>query len=160
MKPLLKLVLLLLCAGSLSAQKPKRDCTGDPPDSAWSARSPVYRNCEVDKQAEMRGTPPRANFEAPPGGMSGKCYKAEFQFVVDSVGAVEQNTVRTRSTNDKELEDAVRATLPMFKFSPAELAGRPVRQVVLYKSTVSVVTRVAPAGSTPPNSPPRGSARC
>jgi hypothetical protein len=159
MQPLPTLALLILCAGSLSAQKTKRDCLGDPPDSAWSARLPVYRNCEVDRAAEMRGTPPRANFEAPPGGMMGKCYKAEFQFVVDSLGAVEQSTVRTRATNDKELEEAVRATLPMFKFAPAELAGRPVRQVFVYKSTVSVVVRAASSGP-PPSSPPRGSARC
>jgi hypothetical protein len=90
----------------------------------------------------------------------GKCYKAEFQFVVDSLGVVEPNTVRSRSTNDKELEEAVRATLPMFKFSPAELAGRPVRQVVLYKSTMSVVVRAGSSAAPPNTPPPRGSARC
>ena len=44
----------LIAAGSLAAQQKKKGrCSGAPPDSTWLLRGPVYRDCEVDRKAEV-----------------------------------------------------------------------------------------------------------
>ena len=67
MRPLVPLALLLLAALPFEAQKSKAGCAGEPADSAVLAGGPVFRDCEVDRPAELRtgdleisNTPPPA----------------------------------------------------------------------------------------------------
>ncbi len=118
----------------------------------------VYRDCEVDRPARPRGGEPRLDFRSTGATPRAGCYVAEFQFIVDTVGAVEMNSVRPKATNDRDLEDAVTPVLSTIRFEPALLDKHPVRQLVLYKRTVGVVVRVlsSSSGSAPP---PAGASR-
>lgn len=136
--------LLLLVAAPLSAQKPKR-CTGEAPDSAVLHRGPVYRDCEVDRPARLRTVDLPLDYNPPTGGLGGsRCLRAEFQFVVDTVGRVEPATVRPGNSNDRGLEEAVRGNLGQLRYEPARLGGAKVRQVVVFARAVSPIARVNP----------------
>jgi protein TonB len=52
------------------------------------------------------------------------------QFVVDIEGRVEAGTVRLVRTDNALFDEAVRTALPRMRFTPAEIAGRKVRQLV------------------------------
>jgi hypothetical protein len=152
---------LLLAAGELSGQEKKRGrCSGDPPDPAWMAAGPVYRDCEVDRKAELRGSEPRLPYTPPvTGSSSGRCYSAELEFVVDTAGVPELSTVRARPANDRDVEEAMRAVLPMRRYQPALLQERPVRQIVVYRVALGVIRVVSASGRPvmPPASPRRPS---
>jgi hypothetical protein len=139
---------LLLVPGELSGQEKKRGrCSGDPPDPAWMAAGPVYRDCEVDRKAELRGSEPRLPYTPPAtGSSSGRCYSAELEFVVDTAGVPVLSTVRERASNDRGMEEAMRAILPVRRYQPARLDGQPVRQLVVYRSAVSLVRVVSASG--------------
>jgi hypothetical protein len=158
----LPLILLLsLASSNLSAQDKKRGrCSGDPADSAWVAAGPVYRDCEVDRKAELRGSEPRLPYTPPAtGSSSGRCYSAELEFVVSTAGEPELSTVRARPANDRDVEEAMRAVLPMRRYQPALLEERPVRQLVVYRVALGVIRVVSVSGRpvTPPASPRRPS---
>jgi outer membrane biosynthesis protein TonB len=53
------------------------------------------------------------------------------EFVVDSAGQVEPESVRIVAATQPYFASAVTATLPDLQFRPAQLGGQPVRQVVL-----------------------------
>ena len=138
------LVLLLLATAPLAAQKAKR-CTGEVPDSALLHRGPVYRDCDVDKPARLRTVDLPIDYNPTTGGLgSSRCLRAEFQFVVDTVGQVEQATVRPGNSNDRGLENAVRGNLGQLRYEPARKAGAKVRQVVVFARAVSPIARVNP----------------
>ena len=145
--PVALLALLLVVAAPLAAQKPKKRCTGEPADSALAARGsgPIYRDCEVERPAQLRTLDFPIDFQ-PTGSIlpSGGCYRAEFQFVVDTTGRPEPSTVRPSPGNDRGLEDAVRPGLSQLRYDPARLAGNRVRQIVLYKRAVEPIVRVNP----------------
>jgi TonB family protein len=70
------------------------------------------------------------------------------QFVVDTIGRADTATFRVlRSTHDL-FTMAVRAVLPTYEFTPAEVAGRKVKQLVQMPFQFSIT----PA---PPPKPPR-----
>jgi protein TonB len=52
------------------------------------------------------------------------------QFVVDVEGRVEAETVRLVRSDNALFDDAVRVALARMRFTPAEIAGRKVRQLV------------------------------
>jgi protein TonB len=52
------------------------------------------------------------------------------QFVVDVGGRVEEGTVRLVRSDNALFDEAVRAALARMRFTPAEIAGRKVRQLV------------------------------
>ena len=144
------LILALTTATCLGAQKSRRGCTGDP--SVYVTYTPAYRDCEVDRAAELKTTNVRPDFNPAGSQLSnGRCFRAEVQFIVDSTGAPELATVRTRSSNSPDMETAVRGVVPMLRYQPALLDKAPVRQIVVYKSEFSVSVVVAPAGSPPPS---------
>lgn len=151
----------LLIPATAAAQKPKRKCTGTPPDSTVHVAVPIYRDCEVDKPAKVRGPEPRPDISAVVAkGERHGCFRAEFEFVVDSLGFPELTTVQPHSGNDQDLETAVSVTLGELRYEPARLEGRPVRQVVVYKVVLQAMTRVSsPGRSTEPSAadfrPPR-----
>jgi TonB family protein len=73
--------------------------------------SPLPRFPAVMRSAGMEGT-------------------ARFQFVVDTLGRVELATVRELQSTHAAFALAVRGTLPLMRFTPARVGGRPVRQLV------------------------------
>jgi hypothetical protein len=148
-------LLLLVLALPAEAQKKKGKCTGEPADSALLVGGPVFRDCEVDRAARIRGQASRLNFTPPASGVrDGRCYRAEFQLVVDTLGQAELATVRPRLGNDRDLEEAVRMTLPGLVWEPARLEGRAVRQVVVYKMGVVTRVRVTSSNGAPVGLPP------
>lgn len=143
----------------LAAQKPKRHCTGTVPDSSLQTAGPVYRDCDVDQPAELRGSPPRPEMATiDPRQVRGGCLRAEFEFIVDTLGVPEPASIRPRAGNDARFEEAARATIDALRYRSARLAGNPVRQLVVYKSVVGVSVQViGPSGPVglPAARPPR-----
>ena len=52
------------------------------------------------------------------------------RFVVDESGRAEVDSVRFLRSDNRLFEDAVRSVLPRLRFTPAEIGGRKVRQLV------------------------------
>lgn len=150
MRSCLGFMLLCLLSPNALAQQPGAKCSGTVPDSSWFANGPVYRDCEVEKRAKRGGREPVLEADilkgAPP--VRG-CLEAELEFVVDTTGVPEPATVRVRSTDSQALARAVVSTLSQLRFTPARLADRPVRQLVVYARKVSSVIsfKVAPLGN-------------
>ncbi|NOT07697.1 MAG: hypothetical protein HOP28_05745, partial [Gemmatimonadales bacterium] len=126
------------------AQDRDKKCTGAPPDSLALAAGPVYRDCEVDKKADLRSRNLVLNYLAlpttPPA--DDRCLRAEFQFVVDTLGRVELPTVALTSANSTALADMIRPIVDSLRYRPARLADRPVRQVVVFGSAVPALSEV------------------
>jgi len=59
-------------------------------------------------------------------GISGRVV---LEFVVDTTGAVEANSLRVRVSTEPGFEDAARAAILATRFRPAQVRGRPVRQL-------------------------------
>ena len=150
-------VFFLVVHHAALAQKAHGHCSGGKLDSLWLAAGPVYRDCEVDRKAELRGNAPRLNYTPPLDGP--RCRQVELEFVVDTLGQPELSTLRTRSANAPSFEDAVREVVPSLHYLPARLADRPVRQLVVYKEGIVSVIVVSPSGM-PPRAPPRPPAGC
>ncbi len=139
-------VVLLLVVGTRSDAQDKRRCEKTPVDSTNPA-APVYRDCHVEKKARTRGTPPRSTFTPPPNGPN--CYRAAYEFVVDTTGRPEMNTVKRVSTTDDAFGVATEATIVGLLYEPARLAGAPVRQLVEYEMRASVSRVVTTGGGRP-----------
>lgn len=58
MRMITSVLLLMLLAPSLSAQRSDKKCRDTPIDST-NPSAPVYRDCHTDRAAKPRGTPPR-----------------------------------------------------------------------------------------------------
>ncbi len=52
------------------------------------------------------------------------------EFVVDTLGRVEPTSVRVVESDHPYFSDAVLRALPVYRFLPAEVQGRRVRQLV------------------------------
>lgn len=52
------------------------------------------------------------------------------QFVVDTMGTPDPRTFKVLRTSDSSFTSAVRAGLPTMRFTPAEIGGRKVKQLV------------------------------
>lgn len=149
-------LIAVLASAPALAQGSKSRCTGDPPDSVALAQGPAYRDCDVDRPAALTGSPVRPDFSPPSSARGdGRCYTAEFQFVVDTLGRAELGTVRRRASNNIEFAQALEPTISQLRYVPARLGERAVRQVVLYKQ--SVTTRVVV--TTSPGPPSSGAGR-
>jgi hypothetical protein len=145
-------VLLGACAsagGPAGAGGRHSSCPLPAQDSVYLAAGPVYRDCAVDRKAEVVADL-RPDFRPSPGQL---CYDAEVEFVVDPRGLPEVATARLIHSNNLEFADAVRALVPRLKFRPAVRDGSAVRQIVTLKKVVQGITMMAPIGSTPPSSP-------
>ena len=150
--------ILLLCLGAvvlgspLEAQKSRRRCSGTAVDSLAPGER-VYRDCEVDRVAKPRGDIPRPQWTPTSTPTSvPMCYRAEFEFVVDTLGVPEAATIRRLSSSDASFELAVREQIDRMRYEPAQLDGRRVRQLVVHQSKVAVARVVS---SSPSGSPPR-----
>ncbi len=138
------LLLLLVCtAASLQAQGKEPRCSDTPIDS--TTPSPVYRECHVERRARLRNSSPKPQFAAALG-MASSCYRATFEFVVDTAGKPELATVRRVSSTDQAYGDAVEATLRELLYEPAQLAKTRVRQVVRYNSQLTSAQPLSASG--------------
>lgn len=118
---------LLLTACSAATRGPgSARCVPEAIDSTWALAGPVYRNCDVDRQARQDNmganppdyTPTRA------------CETAVFAFVVDTAGLIERLTARAVGGNSPAFAQAIAATMSRWRFRPAIKGGVAVRQVV------------------------------
>jgi hypothetical protein len=125
---------------------PSRGCGLRDGDSTLVAGAPLYRECAVDTKATnvTRGAGP---FFRPPGPPRDGCHSAELQFVVDTNGVPEQRTARILRTNDRSYADAVVATLSAWRYHPARIKDRPVRQIVTEREATSITVARGGAGS-------------
>jgi protein TonB len=96
-----------------------------------TSRSPgaTFRADEVEKQVTVLpgGRPPRYPEALRIAGVEGKVVAI---FVVDDRGLVEAGSVSFLHSDNEQFEREVRATLRDMRFTPAEVGGRKVRQLV------------------------------
>ena len=138
--------LTLGAATPLDAQERRRECPVLPTDSALLA-SHAFDECQVEKKVRRRGGEPRLDWRADPATVEpSSCYLAEFEFVVDTTGAVEEPTIRLLASTDGDYEDAVRESIFKLRYEPARLAGRKVRQVVRYQRKQNIRMMIRSTG--------------
>jgi protein TonB len=89
----------------------------------------TFRADQVESQVSLMPgtTSPRYPESLRMAGVEGRVVA---QFVVDIEGRVEAGTVRLVRTDNALFDEAVRTALPRMRFTPAEIAGRKVRQLV------------------------------
>ena len=106
---------------------------------------------EVEKQAGPRG-PITSRY---PAELQAQCVEGKVvaQFVVDTAGRADPRTVRVLQSSHPLFSQSVRAALSAARFYPAEIHGRPVRQLVQLPVTFSM----NPPGPCPPT--PFGTSR-
>ncbi len=148
---------LVVAATPAFGQRSKRRCADIPIDSSTGG-APIYQACHVERPARETGDRPDIDW-SPGGGeaRNGACFRAEFKFVVDTLGVPELGTVQVVSSSNASFSQAVRDAIPRLRYTPARLAGRAVRQVVTYRRSVGILVTAGPVGSvgTPTARPPR-----
>lgn len=148
-------ILVVAACASAGHQRDASACQLGRNDSAFIAGRTLYRDCAVDERARLLTTEIHPDFH-PSGGRL--CYSADLEFVVDTTGLPETRTAHVTRATDPQFGDAVLATLRTWKYEPARLQGRPVRQLVVERRTIVGVTRVdvlVPVGAAPPTRPPQ-----
>jgi hypothetical protein len=97
-------------------------------DSAMRAAGPVYRACEVDREAAALPLVPHTF----PMGFRGQCRSgnAHLAFVVDTSGRALPRTARTLSATHPDCARAAVSVLPRYHFRPAVLGDRTVPALV------------------------------
>jgi len=119
-------------------------------DGKRMERSQTFFEFQVEKQVTMkRASPPRYPAGLRAAGVSGEVLA---QFVVDTAGRAEPSSFKVLKSDHGEFSEAVRATLPLTEFTPAEIGGRRVRQLVQmpYQFSVERSAPVAPAAAPAP----------
>ena len=92
------------------------------------ATNGVFTDATVEKPVVLQlGASPRYPELLRSAGVSGSVL---VEFVVDTLGRVEAGTTTWVSSDHELLSAAVRAVLPGYRFLPAEVQGRKVRQLV------------------------------
>jgi len=137
--------------GKMTAQPATCDHSGR--DSVFAVGGPVYRECAVDRPAKLLTADIHPAFN--PTDTRPRCYSASVEFVVDSMGKPEQATARLLKANDNDLAAAMLAVLKLWRYDPATLDGRHVRQIVTVSRTASVGRVVLSPGQSRPSEPPR-----
>lgn len=135
------------------------DCMLTAGDSVHLASGPVYRECGVDRVAELDARSVQLELLPAallPGAGTAGCLRAEVELVVGEDGLPERGTWRLMSANQPLYGDAVMKSVPGWRYRPAELGGRPVRQIVREKRySVVRVMAVRESGAVPaPPGPP------
>lgn len=104
---------------------------------AGTGPSRIYLPYQVTKPVLVKPGNPVPKFPLELEGTS-KGGTATVQFVVDSTGKAIMSTFLVIITSDMRFADAVKRVLPEYRFEPAEVDGRTVRQVVRMPFTFSV----------------------
>lgn len=140
--------LLMLCVSASPSQAQKKRRCPDTPIDSTNPLAPIYRECHVEQRARPRSNPPRTNFAPPTNGPT--CYRASFEFVVDTLGHPALGTVRRVSATDDGFAFAAESTLGSIVYAPARLDRSPVRQIVRFESSLTLSrVVVAPGGRLP-----------
>jgi protein TonB len=112
----------------------RRDPVGAPASFGAANTAPegayaTFRADQVEKQVSLMSasTLPRYPEALRMAGVGGQVVA---QFVVDEEGRVEERTVRFRQSDNPLFEESVRTALGRMRFTPAEIAGKKVRQLV------------------------------
>lgn len=145
--------LALACASSGNKVVQQASCGLSARDSVFAGPRPVFRECAVQRVAQLASNESHPNFR--PSSPRNTCFFADLEFVVDSAGRPETATARVLRANDDKFGEAIVATLPEWKFDPALREGKPVRQIVDFHKTMAVMVVVVPAGqpiTRPPSS--------
>jgi hypothetical protein len=142
-------VLTACTSGTMTSQRAACDHAGR--DSVFAVGGPVYRECAVDHAAKLLTSDIHPEFR--PASPRPQCYSADVEFVVDSMGKPEQATARVVKANDDEFATSVLSVLTRWKYDPATLDGRRVRQIVKVHQSATIV-RVVVSGAVP-SGPPR-----
>jgi TonB family protein len=89
----------------------------------------AYFEFQVDKPVLQRPGNPHAQY---PDEMRarGRVGDVTVQYVVDTTGRVDMNTIEIIKSTDPTFTSAVKSVLPEMRFFPAETAGHRVRQMV------------------------------
>jgi TonB family protein len=89
----------------------------------------TYFEFQVDKPVLQKPGNPRAQF---PDDMRnrGRAGDVTVQYVVDTLGHVDMNSVEVLKSTDNSFTSSVKSVLPEMRFFPAETAGHRVRQMV------------------------------
>ena len=88
-----------------------------------------YFEFQVEKQVR---TAPDSPFPKYPAAMKKAGVSGEVlaQFIVNADGRADMSTFKVLKTNHQEFADAVKAVLPDMRFTPAEIGGQKVKQMV------------------------------
>jgi hypothetical protein len=141
-------MLAAACAsGGSGVSRQARACALRATDSAFARSGPVYRECAVEREADLRTRDIRPDYR--PTGTNG-CVSTVLEFVVGTDGSVETGTVRIARSNDQTFSRAIIAVLPRYRYTPALLNGAPVRQIVTLDQSVVIQSAVVTTGSGPP----------
>ena len=143
MRSSISLFLLALTSASTAAAQEKSVCGASVADTAWLRTGPVYWACQVDQPAERRGGEPKLDLDPFELRARTPCQRVKLVFVVDTMGVVELETIRTISSDHLRVEAAVRAAVAHLAFVPARQNDRPVRQVIEYSRSVATPQRIA-----------------
>src|SRR5215218_5396816 len=114
------------CATSRSGASRGTACSLTQQDSVLLFQGPVYRACAVSPAAKLVPSSRQINYR--PARPSNTCSSVEFEMVIDTLGRVESPTAHVVRTNDRDWADAVIASLSTWRYEPARLEGKPVRQ--------------------------------
>lgn len=157
MRPLLLCAFVALVTGPLAAQRPKRGCPEITADSVTGG-AVAYLACQVDREAKPRGMAPRLEWTPARSEVrDGACFRAEFQFVVDTLGIPEVATILDVGANSADFQQAARDAIPRLRYSPALRNGSPVRQFVSHQQSAAIRAVVSASPSSRPSAsrPPR-----
>lgn len=128
----LLIVILMLPAGVARAQG-----TGgaDTARSAPAAGGRAYQAFEVDRPAAIvKPATPKYPSDLQRDGIAGS---VQVEYVVDSTGKADMTTFKVLATRHNLFTAAVRDAVSKLRFTPAELGGRKVRQVVTQEFSFS-----------------------
>ena len=98
-------------------------------DLAREGTNPSFRVDQVEKQVTLisGSAPPRYPEVLRAAGVEGQVVA---RFVVDEEGRVEEGTLKVVRSDNHLFDEAVRFALPRMRFTPAEIGGKRVRQLV------------------------------
>src|SRR4051812_15838633 len=89
----------------------------------------TYFEFQVEKPAEMLSDSPKPKYPSvlESSGISGE---VQAQFVVRNDGKADMDTFKVLKTTNELFSQAVKNVLPRMRFSPAQIGGKPVNQLV------------------------------
>jgi periplasmic protein TonB len=128
---------LPLCAAALAVVALSRSASAQAPQVASAetagpnqpSSQQAYFEFQVDKPVLQRPGNPKAQFPDEMRGR-GKGGDVTVQYVVDTLGRVDMNSIQILSATDRAFSTSVKTVLPEMRFYPAETGGRRVRQMV------------------------------
>jgi hypothetical protein len=145
------------CASAGARAAAANDCVLSQDQVTLARGLPLYRDCNVDRKARLAIT--RLHPQFTPNSRGGPtCYSAMVEFVIDSTGRAEKESIHVVKTTDPSFGAAVADVVPRLSFEPAMKGGQTVRQIDTYEEKMSISKVVVPAGAPARNPTPRAPA--